>query len=987
MYRPSLYKIFFVAIFAITVVCADASADRADDAYRVAAGYYSLGNWQLAQIELQEYVEKFPQHDRATLARFLLGETLVQLEQFEEAREEFGRFLNIASDHPHAKRAMFRRVEAAVRLGQSDLALVDLQKLSKQYPPDKLDRYVLPMLGRLYLESKKTEKALEQFQQAISRFPDGPLIDQAQFDRARALEQLGEHERAAEVLSKLAFASTGTLADDAQLQLGLMQYNDQQYDKSAATLAVFATTFENSPLRTVAQYWRGLSLVSQQQWPLAAQTFSGELARSPDHKLAAALAHYAGVCFFRTNNLEQAARHHDLVLGKWPDSQWASASLHARLSIASRKTQHSEIDKYSQQFIARFPTDSQLPAVRLTYARSLLQRREYAKARTTLSPLADSTPEATVPAAAQQRQEILFLLSLAYLGEKKHQAALDLLAAVEPDTEHKSSAAGIHLVRGSAMIGLGRFADGVDEIRINLTISPDGPDAGLCRARLTTSLIELQKWDDVERTYGQFMELHPQHSMRAAVTLRFAEAMYAVNRRTRSAELFSVLTDKQYPQAIQARGLSGLAWCQLDHADPSAAAATFDRLLNEHPDSVLASEAAIARAKTLEDLGRDVAALLLYELVDERYPNSGQVAIALLGAARIHDRLEQNDQAVRILERLTGEFSDFSQLSEAYYLWAFLLLDMGNEELAYDKFQQIHDHHTTSRYWPDATYRLANHRYSEGSLKQAKALTEAILSRKDATTVTPHALFLAGKIASRDGHQWGNIERLMGRLLAEYPETPLRFPAQYWIAESFYRRKSYAQAATAFDKLQRSTQGQNDSWLAVIPLRQAQLLALEQKWSDSFSVAQQIEKQFPTFANQYEVDYLLGRCLSKDALFNEARAAYQRVLDSPVGGHTETAAMAQWMTGETYYHQESYIDAIRAYGRVEMLFDYPQWRAAALLQAGKCHEMLGQWRHASDSYAQIGEKYAQTEFVNEAKIRLRVAKQRAQMATPNARIR
>ena len=95
-----------------------------------------------------------------------------------------------------------------------------------------------------------------------------------------------------------------------------------------------------------------------------------------------------------------------------------------------------------------------------------------------------------------------------------------------------------------------------------------------------------------------------------------------------------------------------------------------------------------------------------------------------------------------------------------------------------------------------------------------------------------------------------------------------------------------------------------------------------------------IAARYPNFTQQFEVDYLLGRCLQSRAAcdFDAARAAYRRAIDSPVGGRTETAALAQWMTGETFFHQRRYDDTIAAYDRVVRLFDWPRWQALALLQ-------------------------------------------------------
>ena len=109
------------------------------------------------------------------------------------------------------------------------------------------------------------------------------------------------------------------------------------------------------------------------------------------------------------------------------------------------------------------------------------------------------------------------------------------------------------------------------------------------------------------------------------------------------------------------------------------------------------------------------------------------------------------------------------------------------------------------------------------------------------------------------------------------------------------------------------------------------------------------KRTIPNFEQQYEVDYLLGRCLANQADFEAARQAYNKVIRSAAGAKTETAAMAQWMIGETYFHQKNYEAALREYLRLEILYAYPEWQAAALLQAGKCHERLGEAKEAAEA--------------------------------------
>jgi TolA-binding protein len=177
-----------------------------------------------------------------------------------------------------------------------------------------------------------------------------------------------------------------------------------------------------------------------------------------------------------------------------------------------------------------------------------------------------------------------------------------------------------------------------------------------------------------------------------------------------------------------------------------------------------------------------------------------------------------------------------------------------------------------------------------------------------------------------------------------------------------------------------AAQGQ-EPWLAMVPLRQAQILAHQKQWNEAYAAASGIAARWPQFRQQYEVDYLLGRCLMAQAKFSDARAAFEQTIRSPAGGQTETAAMAQWMIGETYFHQKNYTEAIKAYYRVEKLFPFPRWQAGALLQSGKCHEMRGEFEEALKLYGRLLKDYADSPFAEEASQRLRVAEKRATLAT------
>src|SRR5205085_8853721 len=121
------------------------------------------------------------------------------------------------------------------------------------------------------------------------------------------------------------------------------------------------------------------------------------------------------------------------------------------------------------------------------------------------------------------------------------------------------------------------------------------------------------------------------------------------------------------------------------------------------------------------------------------------------------------------------------------------------------------------------------------------------------------------------------------------------------------------------------------------------------------------------------VDYARGRALQSlsPPRFDEARAAYQAVIDARKGG--DLAARAQLMRGETYFHQKNYREAIREYLKVDILYDAPAWQAAALLEAGKVYEQLDQWADAAEIYQKLRSRFPDDPNAAEAARRLEAA--------------
>ena len=101
--------------------------------------------------------------------------------------------------------------------------------------------------------------------------------------------------------------------------------------------------------------------------------------------------------------------------------------------------------------------------------------------------------------------------------------------------------------------------------------------------------------------------------------------------------------------------------------------------------------------------------------------------------------------------------------------------------------------------------------------------------------------------------------------------------------------------------------------------------------------------------------------------FDEAIKAYEPVVARHQG---PTAARAQFQIGECLFAKKRYHEAVRALLKVDILYAYAEWGAAALYEAGRCFEHLGKPVEARSQSKTVTEKHATTRWAQLASQRL-----------------
>jgi TolA-binding protein len=761
---------------------------------------------------------------------------------------------------------------------------------------------------------------------------------------------------------------------------------------------------EQDRLRRQAQYWLGMVQRQQGRWADSAKTFA-QLARTAASPAEQVECHfYAADGWLQAGNFREAIQQVDGALagiapqpapapaaseksppgasagqpqegsrlnpvdrlpqgsgvagqpgenaGANPLSPWLDKLLRAKLQAAVLLGDHSLADRTAQEFFQRCAESPLAAETARWQAQSLLQRKQFQEAIRVLESWSARASEEDLAC------HIRYLLAYAYqavgrFSEAEAQLALLLQAQ---NSQWKSVA---QLAQAGILVAQKQYAQAVPLLEAYLASGAGRQDQSAAQAQLALCYAWLRQTEKAQELYKVLAREYSGASWFGAWTEQLAEAALQTGDFLWARSLFEQLAG-QADAAGRQRALLGLGWTQYRAGQFPEASATLGRLLamDKVPPSVVA-EAAFLRATILAKLRQPDAALGLFEMVVDKYPDTQWFGPALLAAGRLQAQLGQHPQAAQCFQRYVQSFPQANDLDAALYDWAWSLKHLGQSEEVLKLFERIHREFPKSPYWAEATLRLAQQAYQTEQYDRADQLVGAVLAHAANSDLRPYALYLQIQIAAaRD--RWDNVAPLVQQLLREHPGSPLQVYAEFWQAELAFRKKDFATAEKLLEEFGKKYPAPPAGLAPLVALRQAQLLAHQRHWEEVIQAARRIRETYPQFDQLYEADYLLGRALAMKARFDEAREAFQRVIRSPQGAKTETAAMAQWYIGETYFHQRDYQTALRAYLLVDVLYAYPQWQALALLEAARCHQMLGQPEEAQKLYARLLAEFPDT---------------------------
>jgi len=1001
----------------------DAQTDTRQDAlrsYYTANGLLNRGLYEEAIPEYEAFLATGPDGQELATARYGLALSLSQLGRTEEALAQLAD-LGARDDFPFRFEADLLHGQLLYTLQRFDEAGRVLGRLARRAAPGEDPRAAEAAglwIECLYREGRH-EEAVQRARELMPRAAGaGGEFGRAALFAALSMDALGDRGDALETLRPLlgrgdeignnaALAAAGMLVRGGDLDEGAGQYerlaglNDPRWSPAARLgLARVRRAQGQTPeaialLRTLlagdldpateaeARLELGIGLIESGEHEAGRRELAELGAESGSSDRA---AYWGAKSLLRAGDAGRAVAALRECLDTFPDSQIRPEMLYD-LGVALQGAGDAKGALAAFDLLLREQPGHRLaPPAQLAAAATLLQLGQFEGALARARAIEDEAPEAA---------EATLVLAEAEAMLGRHEQAAERLRVWLGEHEDLPSAD-----RARYRLALSLAATG--DLAAAESVGAPLLDADEIDGRFLPGLLalgdaafEAEQWERAEHWYRRAVERGAEPT--EAAQLKLGLALARQGRHAEAAQAFAAAAESNAGGDAALQALFELGQVRLLAGDDEGAREAFTKLLERGPESRFAgyalhhlggiaeragdAETAAAlyataasssddlRVSALRDQARASLAGEDYDALDRLASESDDPDLRAFAAIAAARRGDLRAGAAQLRKALGSRgLSDDVRRSAVFEL-AWCQRRLGEDDDAMGTLEALLEEDTTDRFTIYGALEAASLELDGGRAEHAGSWLERAAETLDANpslAEPPMQAQLDYRLAQLDaaaGRHREVIDRLE-RFAQDHPESPLAPAADLLLGDAYIAADRARDAVRAYERA--SAAGAGDLAPAAT-LRLGDALARAGMWAESRERFEEFLSKHADSPHAYEARFGIGWALEHEGRHEEAREAYGAVVASHKG---PTAARAQFQIGECLFAEEKFDEAVRELLRVDILYDYPEWSAAALYEAGRAFEQLRKFGEARRQFRDTIDRFPDSDWAPLARERL-----------------
>ncbi len=914
-----------------------------------------------------------PQASPAAAQAYASAAALQEKQLFDLAAAEWAALVANHQGDPLVPRAQYNLGVCRFHAGSYEEAIEQFALVADPTRDPQLAESALLNLGLAHFNSvgpegaaedarRALQTAVDSFDKHLVAFPQSAQNASVRYYRAEALAAMGKYADAvAGFAAVIDGAATEALAVSARLGLAGAALEINEPGQAEQQLTVLLQTEGADQVTAQAHRLRGEARLALSRFVEAAEDFSHAASRQADG--AEQSKQRQAYCLYRAERFQAAADAYDDLASTWPKSALAADA-------------------------------------RLSAAKCLIALGEYAAAADRLSALWQESPSAdNVPAAHWLVRALIADKQRLRFAEQVVEAALATDLDDAWRSELMQSRVDLSDTQAALAVDAGDFAAAAKQLRQLLAEFPRDGRTPAWKLRLASCLAKQQEWQQVVALLTPLLPaLEGEQAGVAAFQLALAQEKLGAMEA--SVQTLSSLLQQSPPRAVLVKALyeRGRRLALLGRLESSNQ--DFRRILQDHADDSLAPLARWglgANQYTSAEFGAAIATL--GPVADgESSVLRGQarylLANASLEESRFAEALDYTEGAKApaaeiaylrgvCLARLNRPLDALSELEaclasaeadgiagRAWYeiAWIHRAADRtGDADHAFLKIVQLYP---KSDFAPEANYRLGEARYASHDFAAAEGYFQAAAQRPG-NTLREEAFHLLGWARFEQGNPAAAAEAF-GEQLRVVPAGDLAADAKLMLGECCFVQGDF-QAALGHYQSSLGDTTLRDDLHGLGYLHAGQAAAQEKDWQTSFELLDR-GSALADSPHADQITYERAWALHKLSRSEEAKPEFARLASE---SSDVLAARARFVLGELQFAEQDYQQAVRTffqvaygYGGVAAPAEFHEWQSQALFEAARCLEQLRRPQPARKLYAELIERFPESEKASHARRRL-----------------
>lgn len=965
---------------------------------------YGLG---LCLYRLEKYAEAVevlrpiaddPPADRESDVLVLLGQSLLAVEKWDNAAGTLERARTAAKEGPRWEAASAGAVEALFRTGKYREALRVRDEFATRAADSAWRDRVEWFAALSAVQSEQGELARERLAALVRDFPQSPLRDQARLLSAqlqlradggsaadafrRLSEEAARGEIKAEALLGLAAAELAkgdaAKADAAleraievspelkknpafHLQRARVRFAQERFTEALTEFEALAKG--EGEIARESAYWVAKCHLRLGHDQVAAELFAragagdgasapeamydmtvalsraekhGEVVRAADaflaahgeHRLAGDALALRAVAEYQLQDRKAAAKSARELMERFSDHARAGDMLFLAADCAFLDEQYEEAATGFRKYMSSYPTGAKAEAAELRLAISAYRLGKIDEARGALERFVESRRESA------ERPAAVLLLADVYLQEKQWSRAAALL---------------------DGFVSSGAESARLDEALLKL---------GVARQRMGEFVTAIGHYKRVVETFaaGQFAD---------QATFEMGQCYAAQSQWAEARAAFETVL-KRPDSAFHVPAKQQLAELAIRTGDFAAAAGGFRELRKASDGSRGDSDLRFREGEALLAAGDYVGAeklLAQYLLAaDARQESAARAKLAIaLSRQKKHAETvaELGKMNARSWEELDGALR-----SALRYETAWSLRELKQPEKAAEAYRQVAAEDGDAEIGRRARLELAGldmgaQRWAEAQsgLRELEKVLGSVGANAGDATLADEVRYRLGVCAYRQS-QFEEVVKNLSPWVEGHGESEAILGARFMLGDALLRRGT---AKDALTHLKAAADAKDPDLAAAALLRLGECHANLHQWDDSEKAYSDFLRRFVDREEWFSARFGIAWAEEQQGRLDDAMVTYADVIARHRG---PTAARAQFQIGECYFAKKDHEKAVREFMKVDILYAYPEWSAAALYEAGRCLELLGRTADARKQFETVQLKYPDTNWAKLAAERL-----------------